>query len=164
MQLNFGSYVSLPTLFTCFLGFDVCTSLHLLSFVLKMFFLLFLFPLLFFSEWCEYFLYNHTFIKVCSSMNVRTSLCIYQLFMHFFPLQMMSILYFTYSSSSVCHCSQPFSIPMLIIVYTIIIIFIIIYKNVFAHKHCDYAYDFSPSMFRVHKYACVINYTSLIHL
>ena len=33
----------------------VLTSLHLLSFLLKMF-LLFLFPLFFFSEWCEYFL------------------------------------------------------------------------------------------------------------
>ena len=35
---NFGSYVSLPTLFACFLGFDIPTSFILL----KMFFLLFL--------------------------------------------------------------------------------------------------------------------------
>ena len=38
----------------CSHDFWVLTSLHLLSFLLKMFFLL-LFPLFFFSEWCVYF-------------------------------------------------------------------------------------------------------------
>ena len=36
---DFGSFVSFPTLFTCFL---VLTSLHLLSFLLKMFFIIIL--------------------------------------------------------------------------------------------------------------------------
>ena len=42
---NFGSYVNFPTLFTCFLGFDVPTY----SFIfIENVFLLFLFPLFFF--------------------------------------------------------------------------------------------------------------------
>ena len=43
---------SQPCSRACFLGFDIPTS----HFLLKMFFLLFLFPLFFFSEWYEYFL------------------------------------------------------------------------------------------------------------
>ena len=47
---NFGSYVSFPTLFTCFFGFDIPTSFILL----KMFYII---PVsIFFSEWCKYFL------------------------------------------------------------------------------------------------------------
>ena len=45
---NFGSHI---TLFACFLGFDIPTSFIFIGNV----FLLFLFPLYFFSEWCEYF-------------------------------------------------------------------------------------------------------------
>ena len=40
---NFGSYISLPTLFACFLGFDVPTSFIFIENV----FLSFLFPLFF---------------------------------------------------------------------------------------------------------------------
>ena len=40
----------------CSHAFWVLTSLHLLSFLLKMFFII-LVSIFFFSEWCEYFLY-----------------------------------------------------------------------------------------------------------
>ena len=40
----------------CSHAFWVLTSLHLLSFLLKMFFII-LVSIIFFSEWCEYFLY-----------------------------------------------------------------------------------------------------------
>ena len=104
----------------CLLAFWVLTSLHLLSFLLKMFFII-LVSIVFFLNgvnifcrlqkyWCKlYYImksYNHIFIKICSSMKVGyfNYLCI------LFHLQMMSILCFPYSTvcsptrSSMCHC------------------------------------------------------------
>ena len=82
----------------CSHAFWVLTSLHLLSFLLKMFFYYSCFHCVFFLNgvnifctlqkyWCKLYImksYNHIFIKMCSSMKV--SLCIYQLFMHSFSL------------------------------------------------------------------------------
>ena len=130
-MFNFGS--SQP----CSHAFWVLTSLHLLSFLLKMFFIILVSIVFFLNDvnifcrwqkyWCKLYIiksYNHIFIKFCSSMKVSQSfVCINYLFI-LLHLQMMSILYFTYStvcSPSVCHCVNPFSIPMLIIVYNIII-------------------------------------------
>ena len=59
---------------------------------------------------------------------------------------------------------QPFSIPMLIIVYyNGYNYYIHYYKNVFAHKRYYYAYNsntstFSASMFRLYNCACVIKF------
>ena len=88
--------------------------------------------------WCKLYImksYNHIFIKICSSMKV--SLCIYQLFMHSFHLQMMSILYFTYStvcSPSVCHCVNHSVFQCLYNGFNINNYYIHYYKNVFTHK------------------------------
>ena len=98
---------------------------------------------------------------------------IYELIIILFHLQMMYILYFTYStvcsftrSSTLQSLCQPFSIPMLIIIYyTMALIFIIIiiiiipyYKNVFAHKRYYNAYEqqalhpFQPEDTNAHAY------------
>ena len=127
-MFNFGSYVSLPTLFACFLGSDVPTSSFI--FIENVFyyscFHCFFFVNMFCTlqkYWCKLYImksYNHIFIKMSSSVFVYMNyLC------NVFHLQMMYILYFTYStvcSPSVCHC-VPFSIP---IVYTMALILIII--------------------------------------
>ena len=121
-MFNFGYYDSLPTLFACFLGFDIPTYFIFIENV----FYYSCFHCFFFRNgvnilcglqkyWCKLYhmkSYNCTFvckfIKICSSMKVSlvyiNYLCI------LFNLQMMSILYFTYSTvcsptrSSVCHC------------------------------------------------------------
>ena len=125
-------YVSLPTLFTCFLGFDVPAS----SFIfIENVFYYSCFHCFFFLNgvnifctlrkyWCKlYYImksYNHTLIKICSSMKVSV-------------LYIISIIYAfsddVYFLFHLQHCRQfqclslcqPFSIPMLIIVYDIII-------------------------------------------
>ena len=121
--------------------------------------------------WCNLYYnmksYNHRFIKICSSMKVSFFVYINYLSI-LFHLQMMSILYFTYSTVcspngqclSLC---QLFSIPMLSI-YTmalilIIIIFIIIRLYLITNVLMIPA--LSPFQIRVHKCACVINYTWL---
>ena len=96
-----------------------------------------------------------------------------------FHLQMMYILYFTYSTvcsparSSVSHCVNH-SVFQCLSQYTILLYngfninnhYVHYYKNVFAHKCYHYAYDsnvtstftFLASMFRVHDCACVIKF------
>ena len=70
--------------------------------------------------------YNHIFITICSSMKV--SLCIYQLFMHSFSLtdDVYSLFHLQHCLQSCLSLCQPFSIAMLIIVYTMALILIII--------------------------------------
>ena len=121
----------------CSHTFWVLTSLHLLSFLLKMFFIILVF-IVFFSlngvnmfvqcrlqkYWCKLHVYimksyNHKCIKACSSMKVSllyTSIIYdYELVIILFHLQMMSIFYFSYSSvcsptrSSVSHCVNNYA-------------------------------------------------------
>ena len=105
----------------CSHAFWVLTSLHLLSFLLKMFFYYSCFHCFFLNGvnmfcrlqkyWCKLYImksYNHNiFIKICSSMKVSQSFVYINYLCILLHLQMMSILYFTYStvcSPSVCHC------------------------------------------------------------
>ena len=88
--------------------------------------------------------YKHKFIKICSSMKVSLLyiLIIYALIVILFYLQMMCILYFTYSTvcrSSVSHCVNH-SVFQYLSKY-IRIYNIRYYKNVFAHNCYYYAYD-----------------------
>ena len=111
----------------CSHAFWVLTSLHLLSFLLKMFFYYSCFHC-FFSEWCGYFCrlqkywcklyiisvksYNHNWIKAVSLLYISI---IYELIIVLFHSQMMSIFYFTYSTvcrptrSSVSHCVSHYA-------------------------------------------------------
>ena len=166
----FGSYVSFPTLFTHAIW--VLTSLHLFSFLLKIFFII-LVSIVFFLNgvnifcrlqkyWCK-FVYQW-----------RSVFCIYVLIIFLFHSQMMYILYFTYSvvcsptRSSVSHCVNDSIFQCLSILfynpYNNNNFYIHYYKNVFGHKCYYYAYDatstftFSASMFWVYKCACVIEF------
>ena len=107
----------------CLHAFWVLTSLHLLSFLLKTFFIILVSIVFFlngvniFVDWCKLYnyhmkSYNHNSIKACTSMKVSLLYIsiIYELIIVLFHLQMMSIFYFTYSTvcsptrSSVSHC------------------------------------------------------------
>ena len=60
--LNFRSYVNLPTLFACFLGFHHFTSLHLSPFLLKMFLLFLQYTGLLIMYHAFIYMYIHTYI------------------------------------------------------------------------------------------------------
>ena len=116
--------------------------------------------IVFFSEWCEYFLqiaeilvkviyhlksFNHKCIKVCSSMKVSL-LYIYELIIILFHLQIMSILYFTYTTvcsptrSSVSCCVNNsnayhsiYTMALILISFIFIIIRMYFLTDLFQH-------------------------------
>ena len=120
----------------CSNAFWVLKSLHLLSFLLEMFFIILvsLFFFLIVNIFCRFYLnsFNHKCIKVCSSMKVNFLYIsiIYELIIILFRLQMMSILYLTTKLSAALQevvSVTVSTIPMFIIVYNMIIQWLYVY-------------------------------------
>ena len=97
--------------------------------------------------WCKlYVIWNHSIINALKFVHQwRSIFCIYALIIILYHLQMIYILYFTYSTvcsptrSSVSHCVKHSNAYHSIQYYYTMAL--ILYKNVVAHK-CAYATSF----------------------